>query len=368
MISKLKSSLAQNIVNMRGWKTNRKIVVFESDDWGSIRITNKESLNKLRKAGVKVDKCPYMLNDALEDNNDMESLFEVILSKKKSPVITANFLTANPDFSKIRESGFSEYFYESIEDSLLRYPNHHKVKEYWNTGMNTGFFIPQLHGREHLNISRWMSDLQNKNSETMTAFDLGIFGVSAHVVQQKRESYQAAFDSGLNNFPTNHTAIITDAVNQFQELFNFKPTTFIAPNYVWGEEVEKATSSLGIKHIQGVSAQKFPKNEKGEQSIKRNNLGFKNNYNQKYLIRNGAFEPFTNPNKDWVNSCMKDINNAFFWGKPSVISIHRVNFVGSINQKNREQNLKLFSLLVDKITKKWPDVEFMSSAQLAKFI
>jgi len=35
---------------------------------------------------------------------------------------------------------------------------------------------------------------------------------------------------------------------------------------------------------------------------------------------------------------------------------------------NRGQNLKLFKDLLSKILQKWPDVEFMTSAQLAQLI
>ena len=31
-------------------------------------------------------------------------------------------IVANPDFSKIRDSDFSEYFYESFAETLKRYP------------------------------------------------------------------------------------------------------------------------------------------------------------------------------------------------------------------------------------------------------
>ncbi len=40
----VKTFLAKNYVNFRGWKTKRKIVVIESDDWGSIRMNNKDSI------------------------------------------------------------------------------------------------------------------------------------------------------------------------------------------------------------------------------------------------------------------------------------------------------------------------------------
>jgi hypothetical protein len=40
MINFLKSTLSINITNARGWRTNREIIVLESDDWCAIRIPN----------------------------------------------------------------------------------------------------------------------------------------------------------------------------------------------------------------------------------------------------------------------------------------------------------------------------------------
>jgi hypothetical protein len=125
---------------------------------------------------------------------------------------------------------------------------------------------------------------------------------------------------------------------------------------------------LGVTHFQGVSAQRIPNYSKEILSIKRNHLGRTNKNNQKYLIRNAVFEPFSQPNKDWINMCLKEIENSFFWRKPAIICMHRVNFIGSINPKNRDKNLVLFNNLLNEIDKKWPEVEFMSSDQLSKLI
>lgn len=40
MIRKIKHALGNNLINIRGWRTNRKIVVIESDDWGTLRTPN----------------------------------------------------------------------------------------------------------------------------------------------------------------------------------------------------------------------------------------------------------------------------------------------------------------------------------------
>ena len=59
---------------------------------------------------------------------------------------------------------------------------------------------------------------------------------------------------------------------------------------------------------------------------------------------------------------------VFNWHHPVIICSHRVNFIGAINKYNRDKNLKLLSLLLQRIKKQWPDVEFMSSDKLGMLI
>lgn len=58
-MKKLKQRVKDTIYKWRGWKTSRKIIVIESDDWGSIRMPSKEVYNSLLKQGIRVDKDDY---------------------------------------------------------------------------------------------------------------------------------------------------------------------------------------------------------------------------------------------------------------------------------------------------------------------
>ena len=368
MLNKIKSAASLNISNAQGWRTNRKIIVIESDDWGSIRIPDKGSLDFLYSKGFNIEKCPYVMNDSLESNEDLKTLFEFIESRKKQPIITANFLTANPNFEKIKDSNFTKYFSESLEVTLNDYPNHDNVKNLYFQGISKKYFVAQLHGREHLNISQWMSDLNLGNKETHEAFERKVFGISAHIVNVKRNSYQAAFGRQNCDFNVNHNQVIKEAFFDFEKLFGYRSKTFIAPNYTWGDELEKTTADLGITHLQGGRAQLIPVQSCNKLQIRRNFLGKKNKYGQKYLIRNVSFEPFMSNTNDCVNKALSEIRNAFFWNKPAIISMHRVNFIGSINKNNRVNNLKLFNNLLNKIDQHWPDVEYLSSKDISKLI
>lgn len=368
MVKYINENLHRIFNNYGGVKINRKIVVIESDDWGSIRIPDRKSLLLLKNFGIKVEKCGYVLNDALEDNYDLETLIDLLDNKKRAPIITANFLTANPDFNKIKESDFQKYYYQTIHQTIASLPDRDKVLHFYSEGIRNRYIKPQLHGREHLNIARWMNDLRSGNNETMFAFNLNTFGISANTTNIKRQSYQAVFDGLEFDSINSHKKIIEDAVIEFERLFNFKSITFIAPNYIWDDKIEKITSELGIKYLQGGNYHRFFSLTRNRHQRIKHNLGSINNFGQYYLNRNCFFEPYSDLKKDWVNSCLKDIKTAFVFNKPAVISMHRVNFIGSINPENRDRNLKLFSILIDEIIKKWPDVEFLSTDQLAQEI
>ena len=79
------------------------------------------------------------------------------------------------------------------------------------------------------------------------------------------------------------------------------------------------------------------------------------------------FEP-SYGNQDWVDSCLSDIDFAFKCHHPAVLCSHRVNYIGSLNEQNRAKGLSELNVLLKRIVKKWPDVEFMTSDQLGSLL
>ena len=65
---------------------------------------------------------------------------------------------------------------------------------------------------------------------------------------------------------------------------------------------------------------------------------------------------------------MKEIEIAFRWKKPAVISTHRVNYIGNLVENNRIKGLQSLKELLTKMLAKWPDIEFMTSVELGKEI
>lgn len=368
----IKSFLTSLNSNYKGWSTNRKIVVIESDDWGSIRMPSKDVFNNLVNKNINVEKCPYNTFDNLANKDDLNPLFELINSfkdfKGNHPLITANFNLANPDFDRIKDSGFDKYFYEPFSDTLNRYYPNENILEIWKDGITNKLVFPQYHGREHVNVDLWLKLLKSGNKSILTAFENNVYGLSYITSNEISIPYlatliyenQISFENIKNNLIDGHKI--------FQRTFGFNSESFIAPVYSWSNEIESILNDIGVKYIQGGNYKKNYDFKTGKSIINKKLLGEKNKYNQCYLIRNCSFEPTINGKNKAVESCMQNIYNAFLMNKPAILTSHRLNFIGSLNEKNRIQNLELFSQLLKKILKKWPNVEFMSSAELGNII
>ena len=372
MTHKIRRTISRNLLNSRGFHTNRKIIVFESDDWGSIRMPNCESIDYLRKLGINVDNCHYMLNDTLESQNDLEKLFEILSkfkdSRGKNPRITANTIVCNPDFPRIEQSDFKNYYSELNTATYRRYYGNSSIEKIIKEGIELGIYKPQLHGREHVNISRWMKLLRDNDEITRKAFDLRLFGISGHTFEISRPSLMAVFDGGDDEIEFDFEEIIADAIRDFQTLYGFRTETFIAPNNVWDEEIERILLKNGVRFLQGGTAQILPSAEGKPHEIKKNYLGKKNKNGQMYMVRNANFEPSSDQQKDWVNFTLSEISNSFIWRKPAIINTHRVNYVSGINPANADRTLKLLVKLLSEIIKRWPDVEFMSSDEFSNIM
>jgi hypothetical protein len=363
-----RNKISRNIQNVRGWRTKKRILVIESDDWGTVRMATKKAYQFFLNKGLPVDKCAYSSNDTLESNDDLALLFDVLASVKDSKgntaVMTANNIVANPDFEKIKANHFQQYFYEPFTATLNRYPNHNNVESLYREGIDKNIFRPQFHGREHVNISRWMKALQNKDENARLAFDQAVFSVHTEKPTELNE-YMDAFDADNAKELHSHAQIVQEGLAIFQQLWGYQSKSFIAPCYIWSSSLEPVLANSGVRYLQGLLNQLEPILQPGYQYKKRFHFqGSKNASGQRYLIRNAFFEPSTNPGFDWVNDCLHRIEIAFRWNKPAIISAHRLNFCGEINPDNRGNNLKLFAQLLNKIKQRWPAVEFMSSDML----
>lgn len=333
-------------------------------------MPSREVFNEMIRYGVPVNKCPYNSYDSLASEKDLQELFNVLTGFKdingNHPIITANTVVANPNFNKIRESGFIEYFYEPFTETLKKYPEHDNAFYWWLKGIDEGLFYPQFHGREHVNIHLWFQLLREKRKEFILAFDNGFWGLGPNIVDIGNKIHiQAALDYINCDEIEFQKNILIDGLDLFEKIFGFRSKTFIANNFVWDTRLNETLKENGIFALQGMKYQLLPYSSSKKRNKTRHYLGDMNQLQQCYLIRNCHFEPSDDINIDNVDSCIKEIHSAFLWNKPAIISSHRFNYIGFIEQRNRERNLKLLKKLFLEAQKNWPNIEFMTSEKLA---
>lgn len=366
-------NLSYNSQCVLGKRINKKILIIESDDWGSIRMSSKKAYNSLMSKGLPLDKSFYNKYDTLASAEDLTYLFEILNKYKdeqgNNAIITANTIVANPDFEKIRANNFEEYYYETFDQTLKKYSSlHTNSLSLWKQGIDSGVFMPQFHGREHLNYKRWMTALKQGDKYTRLAFNENVFG---HPINQKStffKNYMAAFDIDEEEDIYKQINVIEDGLKIFKNILGYSPTSFIAPNYIWHDAIEKTLSKNGINQLQSGLYQFAPDYKRKKYSKLFHYIGQKNQFGLSYSVRNCFFEPTLNLNKNSVDNCLKRIDIAFKWSKPAIICSHRINYIGGIDISNRDKNLKELDQLLSKVLKKWPDVLFVSSNELNKFL
>ncbi len=357
--------MIQFIKNL-GPSLKSKYIVIESDDWGSLRMPSIEVYKELEKSKVQLNfpgSDQFNLYDTLENTHDLELLFETLTSVNDSMGKSANFtalaLTANPDFDQIKKSDFENYSYKDLNQSFEEYGKGNVLSLYYQ-GIDERIFIPQFHGREHVNVPIWMRALKNNIGDARLAFDYGVWGhINTH---PKNLFYQAAFDVEFPIDINEHHKIIKDGLSLFKRTFGYEATYFVPPNGPMNNALLSTLSKGGIKLV---SSDLIQTEVLGNGRTKKHfrYMGMKNKYNQRFIKRNCFFEP-SGEGKDWVDSCLSDVELAFKYNKPAVISTHRVNYVSGLSEKNRDRGLIELKKLLQGIIKNWPDVQFISTSEL----
>lgn len=360
--------LRSYIYNYLDYRTNRHIVVIESDDWGSIRMPGRLEWEELLKMGYAVDKRPYERYDTLESVDDLESLFSVLRkhrdSKGNHPVITANMLVANPDFEKILQSGFRKYYYESIDDTYKKYFGDTRVIDLMKIGIKEGLFMPQFHGREHFNVTQWMSGLQKADKDLLVSFKLGMCGIAPKSNPSIGNKMMNAMHAENEHDQEIINSIVLEGLRLFESFWGFKSESFVAPCYLWSAETEKILAKEGVQLIQTSRCSKptYKSPVRFFYTGKRNSLG------QIYSVRNCSFEPSTDTSEVTAKKLLSQVEQSFCQHKIAVISSHRINYVGGIDKANRTKTLDMLNEFLTLLLQKYPDVEFMSSDRLYKIL
>ncbi|MBR1952338.1 MAG: hypothetical protein IKA32_07160 [Lentisphaeria bacterium] len=179
-------------------------VVIESDDWGAAEVVPREELcetiSKLTPSGPVYCK--------LESAEELKAVYEVLEKHRgrdgQLPVITAFTSVGNPDFAKIKASGFTRYHDIAIDEGFPPGWDGTGLISSYRDGMKRGVWSPEYHANlHHTSPVLWFKLLQEDSPEGENArklFDLNCYSQVSHLPEytgytsdEMRENINAGF-------------------------------------------------------------------------------------------------------------------------------------------------------------------------------
>ena len=374
MIRPIVSSIISNLKNSIGWKTKRKIVVFSVDDYGNVRLNSAQARKNMDAAGMKIY-SRFDALDTLETTQDLEQLFKVLSSVKdkngRHAVFTPFALPCNIDFEKMESENYEKFHFETLPNTYKKLEVQQSQAytgtwDLWKEGIAKGFLKPQFHGREHLNLTVFNAKLNKKDAQLLTALKNKSY---TSISDEDYPTMSAMAELDFWDVKENEALkpILKEGLQLFEEVYGYPSNYFTPPVFNIHHSLFQTLKDNGIQFLdlallrnehQGFNVYKKSFNYIGKQTKE----------GLRIMVRNVVFEPTEDRGIDWVSYTMKQIETAFRWNKPAIISSHRVNFCGHIDEQNREKGLATLKSLLHEIVKKWPDVEFMAADELATYL
>jgi len=373
MISGFKNAVRNNLKNAYGWKTPRRIVVFSVDDYGNVRLDGSKAREALDHAGLKI-LSRFDAFDTLETREDLEMLYAALSSVKdkngRHAIFTPFAVPCNIDFEKMAVENYSAYRYEDLPVTYEKLTERDS-KAYsgawhlWKEGIANGLMHPQFHGREHINLKVFEEKLAFRDPELMACLANRSY-TSISTSGYSTIDSTAAFkfwDLGENDRFIN---IIKTGLDAFEHVFGYRADHFRAPGGGESSAIHGYLKEGGIATIDKALIE----HEHIGQGQYRNRLYYtgKKENGLRFGVRNVVFEPTDKRNFDWGRFTLKQIESAFRWKRPAIISSHRVNYCGHLSPANRLAGISQLKSLLKAIVHKWPDIEFMSSAELMTLV
>src|SRR5690606_13896236 len=104
------------------------------------------------------------------------------------------------------------------------------VLSLYREGIQNNIFVPESHGREHLQYHWWMQELQDPNSVSRRAFDEEYFFIGdSHLNVKRGYGLGSAFNIWDDSDRQAHPATVASSLQIFEKLFGYKASHFTPP-------------------------------------------------------------------------------------------------------------------------------------------
>ncbi|MCU0486178.1 MAG: hypothetical protein MUC85_08730 [Anaerolineales bacterium] len=353
MIHKFQSKILRKLIWYAHWRCAEPVVIFESDDWGQQNHPNLDLLKRYGEPQVWAQDC-------LETPENLENLFRVLEHQQdryaRPACLTANFITANPDFDRIEQSKFESYY----EVPFYTNPD---LASKWQEGLARQLFFPQYHGRAHMWPKAWLEDLRAGDEMDLELFRARSTGGRTQLKEHswRYHSEYLNWNSGEKLTGDDLESWLQGGIAHFFHLFGFLPTSTIAPHYIITPEAEFAFCKQGIHSIQGGNYH-IIRAEDGSVRTCNHVLGERTSNGLVYLFRMVKFE--VRPNRPgWrARQILPALTYALRCRVPLIIDTHRFNYAGPW----RSEALEDLSFLLENLMLYQPI--FLTSSELGQAI
>jgi hypothetical protein len=311
------------------------VLILESDDWGYGPVEQAQSLDRMA--------------ELLEHFRD---------SRGTHPSMTLGVVLAGPDTDRIRADGCRRYHRVTLADPRLT-----QVRDAMLRGVARGVFALQLHGMEHY----WPACLMHAALDDEKLRDwLTRSGFPC------TEALPAPLQSrwiDVSTLPSNPlpideaTAAATEEIAAFIEVFDANPEVVVPATFVWTDAVESAWARAGARVVVTPGLRNESRDAEG-----RVVAGDRRYFNAAtgphgvlYIVRDCYFEPSLGHTH---RSAMQALQYNTRVGRPTLLEMHRANFIGEAQPTRRA--FEEVTRLLDAACAQFSDIQFMDTATLAQ--
>ncbi len=310
------------------------VLIVEGDDWGYGPRAQAQRLDELARV--------------LAAHRDATG---------RAAVMTVAVVLSGPDTRRNRSAGISPDN-RLLLDSQALLP----VRQALERGREQGVFALQLHGMEHYwpcclhgaaesdeTLRNWLTSEALPATESLPAplqsrwTDARTLPSQPHPTRQKQQA-------------------VAEEIAEFQRLFGEPPQVVVPPTFVWDSELESMWAQGGVRTLVTPGrryvrrdADGRPVAERGEYHNGETAAG-----GLTRVVRNDYFEPSFGHRPERALAAL-DAKTRL--GRPTLLETHRSNFIGEDSVVGA--SCAALNTMLDKALQRFPDLRFLSTAELA---
>jgi hypothetical protein len=350
---------AADLFPVAGFRFERPLVVFQSDDWGRAGLRDRAGLEELQSAGLKLGERPYDFY-SLETADDLAALSEVLTRHRDSvgrhPCLQMNFMLANLDFARMRAGGFREIELLPLAQGPPQGWDRPGLVDSYRRGITNGVFHAALHGTTHFcrsAVERNLAGDGDRAGLLRTLWRAGTPYIHWRMPWVGYEYWDAEKPEDDRFLPAEtQRELIGQAVGLFAKMFSTLPGSACAPGYRANGDTHRAWAQHGIRVAQGGPGTFLPPHF--------------DRHGMLHLSRTVEFEPAVDSGFS-VEACLRQAENCFALGIPAIVSVHAINFHSTVRDF-RTTTLQFLDEFLTALESKHTDLLYLHDEDLHELV